>query len=150
MSQRRSAGDPRYSIVVPVYNEQAVIPLLLRRLDLLLQDLDGAAVIVMDADLQDPPEVVGQMIERWKEGNDVVYGRRLAREGETRLKLWTASIFYKLLNRLSCIRIPSDTGDFRLVDRIRGRAGTSAENVVSLADAEAAREEPSEVEAGAA
>ena len=57
------------------------------------------------------------MIERWKEGYDVVYGRRLAREGETRLKLWTASIFYKLLNRLSCIKIPSDTGDFRLVDR---------------------------------
>ncbi len=165
-----SAGGPRYSIVVPVYNEEAVLPLLLRRLDLLMQNLDGPAetifvddgsrdcssivlrakakddsrfrylglsrnfghqiaitagmdaaqgdaVIVMDADLQDPPEVVGQMIERWKEGYEVVYGRRLAREGESAFKRLTASLFYKLLGRLSSVDIPRDVGDFRLIDR---------------------------------
>jgi polyisoprenyl-phosphate glycosyltransferase len=170
MSKTSSEVHPRYSIVVPVYNEEAVVPLLLRRLELLLAALDGAAevifvddgsadsssivlrtkaredrryrylrlsrnfghqiaisagldaaagdaVIVMDADLQDPPEVVADMIERWKQGYQVVYGRRLAREGETRLKLWTASLFYKLLGRLSSIDIPRDAGDFRLVDR---------------------------------
>ena len=77
----------------------------------------GDAVIVMDADLQDPPEVVGQMIERWKEGYQVVYGRRLARDGESAFKRLTASLFYKLLGRLSSVDIPRDAGDFRLVDR---------------------------------
>ena len=77
----------------------------------------GEAVIVMDADLQDPPEVIGKMVQRWKEGYQVVYGRRLAREGETRLKLWTAKVFYRLLSRLASIDIPRDAGDFRLVDR---------------------------------
>ena len=77
----------------------------------------GDAVIVMDADLQDPPEVVGQMIERWKEGYEVVYGRRLAREGESAFKRLTASLFYKLLGRLSSVDIPRDVGDFRLIDR---------------------------------
>jgi glycosyltransferase involved in cell wall biosynthesis len=165
-----SAGGPRYSIVIPVFNEQAVLPVLLRRLDLLMQGLDGVtetifvddgssdtssiilrakakddphyryialsrnfghqiaitagmdvasgdAVIVMDADLQDPPEVVGQMIERWKEGYEVVYGRRLSREGESAFKQWTASLFYKILGRLSTVEIPRDAGDFRLIDR---------------------------------
>jgi dolichol-phosphate mannosyltransferase len=165
-----SGGGTRYSVVVPVFNEQAVLPVLLRRLDLLMQSLDGEAetilvddgssdcssivlqakakddlryrfiglsrnfghqiaitagmdaavgdaIIVMDADLQDPPEVVGQMIERWKEGYDIVYGRRLSREGESRFKLWTANLFYKLLGRLSSVNIPRDVGDFRLIDR---------------------------------
>jgi polyisoprenyl-phosphate glycosyltransferase len=165
-----SDGGPRYSFVVPVYNEQAVLPILLQRLDALMQELDGAAetifvddgstdcsaiilrakakddpryrylglsrnfghqiaitagmdlaagdaVIVMDADLQDPPEVIGQMIERWKEGYQVVYGRRLAREGESWFKRWSASVFYKLLGRLSSVDIPRDVGDFRLIDR---------------------------------
>ncbi len=165
-----TGGGQRYSIVVPVYNEQAVLPVLLRRLDQLMASLDGEAetifvddgssdtsvivlrakakddprfrfiglsrnfghqvaitagmdaasgdaVIVMDADLQDPPEVVGQMIERWKEGYEVVYGRRLSREGESYFKTWTASLFYKLLGRLSSIEIPRDAGDFRLIDR---------------------------------
>ena len=160
----------RYSLVVPVFNEEAVLPVLLRRLDLLMQELDGPAeaifvddgsadcssialremakrdprfryirlsrnfghqvaitagmdaasgdaVIVMDADLQDPPEVVGQMIARWQEGYDVVYGRRLSREGEGRFKTATASLFYRLLARLSSVDIPRDTGDFRLIDR---------------------------------
>jgi len=165
-----SAGGPRYSIVVPVFNEQAVLPVLLRRLDLMMADLDGVtetifvddgssdcsaivlrakakedpryrfiglsrnfghqaaitagmdaasgdAVIVMDADLQDPPEVVGQMIEKWKEGYQVVYGRRLSREGDSAFKQATASLFYKFLGRLSSVDIPRDAGDFRLIDR---------------------------------
>jgi polyisoprenyl-phosphate glycosyltransferase len=160
----------QYSVVVPVFNEEAVIPLLLRRLDLLLDRFDapaevifvddgssdcsgivlrakakddpryryiglsrnfghqialtagldaaaGQAVIVMDADLQDPPEVVFDMIARWKEGYEIVYGRRLRREGETRFKRWTASLFYKLLERMSSVKIPRDVGDFRLIDR---------------------------------
>jgi len=168
--QTNSAGGPRYSIVVPVFNEQAVLPVLLRRLDLMMGALDGVtetifvddgssdcsaiilrakakddpryrfiglsrnfghqaaitagmdaasgdAVIVMDADLQDPPEVVGQMIEKWQEGYEVVYGRRLSREGDSPFKKWTASLFYKLLGRLSSVDIPRDAGDFRLIDR---------------------------------
>ena len=77
----------------------------------------GKAVIVMDADLQDPPEVVQEMIARWKEGYDVVYARRVAREGESAFKRWTAACFYRLLSRLSSVDIPQDVGDFRLVDR---------------------------------
>jgi dolichol-phosphate mannosyltransferase len=77
----------------------------------------GDAVAIMDADLQDPPEVIGQMLERWREGYEVVYGVRIDREGETRFKLWTASFFYRLINRLSDTDIPLDTGDFRLLDR---------------------------------
>ena len=166
----KTGSRPRYSLVVPVFNEQAVLPMLLLRLERLLQELDGAAeaifvddgssdcsaivlrqkakddprfryiglsrnfghqvaitagmdaargdaIIVMDADLQDPPEVVGEMIARWKEGYEVVYGRRLSREGEGRFKTWTASLFYRLLARLSSVDIPRDTGDFRLIDR---------------------------------
>ncbi len=169
MTMNPTSG-PRYSIVVPVFNEQAVLPVLLRRLDLMMQDLDGPtetifvddgssdcsaivlrakavedpryrfiglsrnfghqaaitagmqaatgdAVIVMDADLQDPPEVVGQMIEKWKEGYEVVYGRRLSREGDSAFKQATASLFYKFLGRLSSVDIPRDAGDFRLIDR---------------------------------
>jgi len=77
----------------------------------------GDAVIVMDADLQDPPEVVGQMIEKWKEGYEVVYGRRMSREGDSAFKKWTARLFYKFLGRLSSVDIPRDAGDFRLIDR---------------------------------
>jgi dolichol-phosphate mannosyltransferase len=163
-------GGIRYSIVVPVFNEETVLPILLRRLDILLDGLDGPAeaifvddastdcssivlqakakddpryryiglsrnfghqiaitagmdaaagdaVIVMDADLQDPPEVVGAMIARWREGYDVVYGKRLSREGESKFKRWTASLFYRVLARLSSVEIPRDVGDFRLIDR---------------------------------
>jgi len=166
----RRDSQIQYSVVIPVFNEEAVIPLLLRRLDLLLDQFDapaevifvddgssdcsgivlrakakddpryryiglsrnfgqqsaltagldaaaGQAVIVMDADLQDPPEVVAEMIARWKEGYEIVYGRRLRREGETRFKRWTASLFYKMLARLSSVNIPRDVGDFRLIDR---------------------------------
>jgi polyisoprenyl-phosphate glycosyltransferase len=160
----------RYSIVIPIFNEEAVLPILLRRIDALMDRLDapaetifvddgstdcssivleararddhrcryigltrnfghqiaitagmdeanGDAVVVMDGDLQDPPEVVLDMIAKWKEGYHIVYGRRLAREGEGPFKRWTAGLFYRLLGRLSAIEIPNEVGDFRLVDR---------------------------------
>jgi dolichol-phosphate mannosyltransferase len=161
----------RFSIVVPIFNEEAVLPVLLRRLDILLSEqLDGTAeiilvddgstdcssivleakarhdsryrylglsrnfghqiaitagidaasgdaVIVMDADLQDPPEVVLQMIERWKEGYDVVNARRLTRAGDSAFKRWTARAFYRLLGKFASIEIPNEVGDFRLMDR---------------------------------
>ena len=77
----------------------------------------GDAVVLMDSDLQDPPEVVAQMIERWREGFDVVYGTRASRPGDGWFKRVTASGFYSLINRLSEIPIPADTGDFRLMSR---------------------------------
>jgi glycosyltransferase involved in cell wall biosynthesis len=163
-------GNVRYSIVVPIYNEEAVLPILLKRLDALMDALDGPAeailvddgstdsgsiflrarakdnrryryigltrnfghqiaitagmdaasgqaVIVMDGDLQDPPEIVQEMIACWKEGYDVVYARRRSREGEGTFKRWTAAAFYRLLNRMSSVDIPEDVGDFRLIDR---------------------------------
>ncbi len=77
----------------------------------------GDAVCVIDADLQDPPEVILQMLERWRRGVDVAYGVRTEREGESALKLWTAKMFYRTINRMSDTPIPLDTGDFRLMDR---------------------------------
>jgi polyisoprenyl-phosphate glycosyltransferase len=159
-----------FSIVVPVFNEEAVLPILLRRLDMLMDGLDGPAetifvddastdcssiilrekakrdpryryiglsrnfghqvaitagmdaaagqaVIVMDADLQDPPEVVGDMIARWRDGYEIVHGKRLSRDGESKFKRSTASLFYRVLARISSIDIPRDVGDFRLIDR---------------------------------
>jgi dolichol-phosphate mannosyltransferase len=160
----------RYSIVVPVFNEEAVLPMLLRRVGMLMDQLDGPAetifvddgssdcspivlqalvrsdpryryiglsrnfghqvaitagmdaaageaIVVMDADLQDPPEIVGEMIAKWKEGYEVVYARRLSRAGESKFKRATAHLFYKLLGRMSSVAIPADVGDFRLIDR---------------------------------
>lgn len=162
--------SPKYSLVIPVFNEQAVIPLLLRRLDHLLEKLDGPAevifvddggrdaggimladrarhdaryryvalsrnfghqiavtagldlargeaVVVMDADLQDPPEVVLALIAKWNEGYEVVHARRRARAGESRFKRVTAGAFYRALRALSDVDIPADVGDFRLIDR---------------------------------
>jgi glycosyltransferase involved in cell wall biosynthesis len=159
-----------FSIIIPVFNEEAVLPVLLRRLDLMLDRLSepaeaifvddgssdsgpimlqalakrdpryryiglsrnfghqiaitagmdaaqGRAIIVMDADLQDPPEVVEQLIAKWREGNDVVYARRLSRAGESRFKRSTARLFYRLLGSISSVDIPADVGDFRLIDR---------------------------------
>ncbi|WP_156840024.1 glycosyltransferase family 2 protein [Novosphingobium aquimarinum] len=77
----------------------------------------GDAVVLIDADLQDPPEVVNDMIAKWQEGYDVVYGMRMSRAGESTFKLATARGFYRLLNRLSEVEIPLDTGDFRLMSR---------------------------------
>jgi len=79
---------------------------------------DGDAVIVMDADLQDPPSVILEMIDRWREGYEVAYAVRTSRSGETKFKLWTASIFYRLLAAITTdVEIPLDAGDFRLMDR---------------------------------
>lgn len=77
----------------------------------------GQAVVVIDADLQDPPEVILEMIKKWKEGYDVVYGKRISRKGETVFKKVTAKLFYRFLNSMTSIDIPVDTGDFRLIDR---------------------------------
>lgn len=77
----------------------------------------GDAVVIIDADLQDPPEVIPEMIKLWEDGNDVIYGKRKKRKGESAFKLLTAKMFYKTLNALSDVEIPKDTGDFRLVDK---------------------------------
>ena len=82
-----------------------------------IRNVTGDVVIIMDADLQDPPELFNGMIEKWEEGYEVVYGKRRTREGESIFKLLTAKMFYNTLNKLSEIEIPKDTGDFRLVDR---------------------------------
>jgi dolichol-phosphate mannosyltransferase len=82
-----------------------------------LEHASGDAVVLIDADLQDPPEVIHEMVARWRDGYHVAYGVRKDREGETRFKLATAKAFYRLLNRMSETRIPLDTGDFRLMDR---------------------------------
>jgi glycosyltransferase involved in cell wall biosynthesis len=161
---------PEYSIVVPVYNEEDVLPELLERLTQLLEQLDGSAevvlvddgsrdrsyelmleanmrdprfkvirlsrnfghqlaitagldvasgsaVVVMDADLQDPPETVLALAERWRQGFDVVFGVRRVRAGERRFKRATAAAFYRLIQRLADVELPTDVGDFRLLDR---------------------------------
>lgn len=77
----------------------------------------GEAIVVIDADLQDPPEVILQMIEKWKEGYEVVYGQRIKRKGETFFKKFTAKLFYRILKSMTSVDIPVDTGDFRLIDR---------------------------------
>lgn len=82
-----------------------------------LDHAQGDAVILTDADLQDPPEVYPRMIAKWREGYDVVYGIRTSREGETWFKLATAKLFYRLIYRITSVDIPLDTGDFRLMDR---------------------------------
>jgi polyisoprenyl-phosphate glycosyltransferase len=160
----------RYSIVIPVFNEEAVIRETYRRLTNVMRSIGepyelifvndgskdrtaeiieslakgdesvilldfsrnfghqiaitagmdyarGEAVVIIDADLQDPPELIPQMIEKWKEGYEVVYAKRLKRKGETLFKKWTAALFYRLLRKLTEIPIPLDTGDFRLIDR---------------------------------
>ncbi len=77
----------------------------------------GDAVVIIDADLQDPPEVIPEMVERWRQGADVAYGRRRSREGETWFKLVTASLFHRFFASLVPYPIPVDTGDFKLLDR---------------------------------
>jgi dolichol-phosphate mannosyltransferase len=161
---------PRYSFVLPVFNEQETLNELYRRLADVADTLDGEseflfvddcsrdgthelltelaardarvrvirfarnfghqvaitagldhaegdAVVVMDADLQDPPEVVPDLVARWQEGYEVVYAVREHREGESWFKRTTAAFFYRLLRRLSKVEMPLDAGDFRLVDR---------------------------------
>lgn len=161
---------PKYSFVIPLYNEESTFAELVRRVGAQMEALDGAvevilvddgsqdrtpqlmqaqarqdprfkivqlarnfghqvaitagmdlasgdAVIIMDADLQDPPEVVGELITRWREGYEVVYAVRERRSGESLFKRITASLFYRILRRLTDVDIPADVGDFRLVDR---------------------------------
>jgi dolichol-phosphate mannosyltransferase len=77
----------------------------------------GQAVVIIDSDLQDPPEVIPSLVARWRDGAEVVYAQRRGRPGETRFKLFTAALFYRLIGRLTAVNIPRDTGDFRLLDR---------------------------------
>jgi len=77
----------------------------------------GDAVVIIDADLQDPPELILEMAKKWQEGYEVVFAVRAEREGESWFKLWTASMFYRIIYRITDVKIPLDTGDFRLMDR---------------------------------
>jgi dolichol-phosphate mannosyltransferase len=77
----------------------------------------GDAIVVIDSDLQDPPEVIPEMIERWRKGFKVVYGVRVSRSGETRFKLWTSKLYYGFIDRVSEVPLPRQAGDFRLLDR---------------------------------
>src|SRR3954468_19694470 len=107
-----AAREPRYRVVSFARNfgHQAAITAG-------LDHARGEAIVVMDADLQDPPEVVLEMVAKWREGFDVVYGRRRSRQGETRLKLFTAKGFYRIFAKMIPIEVPLDTGDFRLMSR---------------------------------
>ena len=82
-----------------------------------MEHASGDAVVLIDADLQDPPEIIKEMVTKWRTGYDLVYGLRTDRAGETAFKRWTAKAFYRIYNRLSDVHIPLDTGDFRLMDR---------------------------------
>ncbi len=82
-----------------------------------LKFVTGDCAVIIDADLQDPPELIPEMVKLWEEGNEVIYGKRKTRDGESVFKLMTAKMFYKILNGLSDVEIPKDTGDFRLVDK---------------------------------
>lgn len=77
----------------------------------------GQAIIIVDSDLQDPPEVIPRLVERWKNGAEVVYAQRARRAGETKFKLVTATLFYRLIRTITSVNIPHDVGDFRLMDR---------------------------------
>lgn len=77
----------------------------------------GRSVVLIDADLQDPPEIILDMVSKWRDGYDVVYGKRVERKGETWFKKTTAAMFYRLLRSMTSVNIPVDTGDFRLMDR---------------------------------
>ena len=82
-----------------------------------MDEAKGDAVIIMDADLQDPPEVIADMVRAWEQGADIAYGKRMHRKGETAAKKFTAWCYYRLLNFMSAYPIPLDTGDFRLLDK---------------------------------
>jgi polyisoprenyl-phosphate glycosyltransferase len=83
-----------------------------------LSHATGDAAVLIDADLQDPPELISAMVTEWRKGAKVVYGVRTDRDGESQFKLWTAKAFYRVLNSLAEVPIPLDTGDFRLLDRV--------------------------------
>ena len=105
-------ADPRVRVVVLSRNFGQQMALTAG-----LQNAAGEAVVVIDADLQDPPEVIIEMLDRWRQGVDVAYGTRTERKGDTAFKRGTAYVFYRLLNLLADIDIPLDAGEFRLMDR---------------------------------
>ena len=82
-----------------------------------IKEVSGDAIVIMDADLQDPPELIPDMLKLWEDGYEVIYGKRNTRKGESTFKLLTAKMFYSFLNAMSEVDIPKNTGDFRLVDR---------------------------------
>lgn len=82
-----------------------------------IDNAKGDAVVIIDGDLQDPPEVIKQFVEKWREGYDVVYGIREKRDGESKIKLFTAAMFYRIMKRLTNVDIPVDVGDFRLMSK---------------------------------
>ena len=82
-----------------------------------LKFVTGDCILIIDSDMQDPPELLVDMLKLWEDGNEVIYAKRKTRKGESKFKLMTAKMFYKILNNLSDVEIPKDTGDFRLVDR---------------------------------
>jgi glycosyltransferase involved in cell wall biosynthesis len=107
-----ATAEPRYKVISFSRNfgHQAAITAGMDR-------AEGDAVVIMDADLQDPPEVITEMIQKWREGYDVVYGQRSARHGESIFKRVTAAAFYRLFRMMLPIELPLDTGDFRLMSR---------------------------------
>ena len=107
-----ATGDPRVTVVELSRNFGKEIALTAG-----LDHAVGDAVVIIDADLQDPPELIPELISRWQEGYEVVYAQRYRREGESLLKKWTASRFYQLMQHTGRIQIPKDTGDFRLMSR---------------------------------
>lgn len=82
-----------------------------------LKYVTGDCILIIDSDMQDPPELLVDMLKLWEDGNEVIYAKRKTRKGESKFKLMTAKMFYRILNGLSDVEIPKDTGDFRLVDR---------------------------------
>ena len=82
-----------------------------------MENARGDGIFIIDADLQDPPEIFPEMAVKWKEGYHVIYGKRIKRKGESVFKKWSASIFYRFLRRMTSVDLPSDTGEFRLIDR---------------------------------
>ncbi|MGH2346366.1 MAG: glycosyltransferase family 2 protein [Chloroflexota bacterium] len=110
--RRLHAEDPRVRVVnfSRNFGHQAAI-------SAGMQAARGQAVVIIDSDLQDPPEVIPEMAARWRAGIEVVYAQRAKRAGETRFKLLTAALFYRLIARITTVNIPRDTGDFRLLDR---------------------------------
>ena len=112
MIEAKARADKRYRLIKLSRNFGHQIAITVG-----LDHAAGRAVIVMDADLQDPPEVVLEMIAKWKEGYDVVSAERASRQGESRFKRATADLFYRLMGRLGDVSTPRNAGDFRLVDR---------------------------------
>lgn len=82
-----------------------------------LDHVQGDRIVIIDCDLQDPPELITTMMQRMDEGHDVVYAQRRSRQGESTMKRWTASLFYRMMDRITSVKIPVDTGDFRLISR---------------------------------